>query len=114
MDLFKTLPALTNNMLGQSIRNNDRDEVAVSFSLHRECLSKTEGDRIWKVSSLPGRAFLLGRLGFRRGSGSFSSSLAFGSLRRTEGGRLGVFLRTQVSGSDCGACRGLDAVETVL
>ena len=31
MDLFKTLPTLTDNVLGRSIRNNDRDEVAVDF-----------------------------------------------------------------------------------
>jgi len=64
VDLFKALPALTDNVLSRRIRNNDRDEVAIGLALHRERLSKGEGDGIWKGSSLPGRAFLLGRLGF--------------------------------------------------
>jgi hypothetical protein len=111
VDLFKTLPALTDSVLGRSIRNNDRDEVAVGFSLHRERLSEGEGDGIWKVSSLLGRAFLLG---FRRGIGGVSSTFAFGSLLGGEGGGLSVFRRTEISTANREACRGLDAVETSL
>jgi hypothetical protein len=44
VDLLETLPALTDNVLGRSIRNNDRDEVAVSLALRRERLSEREGD----------------------------------------------------------------------
>jgi len=112
VDLFKTLPALTDSVLGRSIRDNDRDEVAVGFSLRRERLSEGEGDGIWKGSSLLGRAFLLGRLGFRRGVGGVSSTFAFGSLLGGEGGGLSVFRRTEISTANREACRDLDVVET--
>jgi hypothetical protein len=70
VDLLKTLPTLTDNVLGQRIRNNGHDEVAVGFTLHRERLSEVEGGGIWKVIGLPGIAVLLGQLGFQRGLGS--------------------------------------------
>jgi hypothetical protein len=59
VDLFKALPALTDNVLGRRVRYDDCDEVAVGLALRRERLSKGEGDGIWKGSSLPGRTFLL-------------------------------------------------------
>ena len=74
VDLFKALPALADNVLGRRVRDDDRDKVAIGLALCRERLSKGEGDGIWKGSILPGRTFLLGRLGFRRGIGDESAT----------------------------------------
>ena len=89
--------------------------MAIGFSLHRERLSKVEGDGIGKVSGLLGSTFLLGRLGFRRGRGSLGLTLAFGSFHLFVRGRgLGSVVMLIVSSCNRGACQGLDAVQASL
>ena len=64
VDLFKALAILTDYMHGRVIRNHHHYEMTIGFTLHREGLSKREGDGSSRDSTLLGIAFLLGQLSF--------------------------------------------------
>ena len=106
VDLFKALATLTDYMHGRVIRNHHCYKMAIGFTLHREGLSKREGDGSSRDSTLLGRAFLLGWLGFQRGRGlSVSFTLVFGrglpqQKRRSFGGFSAIGVRA--SSSNCG------------
>jgi hypothetical protein len=79
MELFKPLAPLPDDVGRRRIRNGDGHEVTIGLSLLRESLCEVEGEAFRRYSSLLGRAFLLGRLGFRRGRSGLGALLAFGS-----------------------------------
>ena len=82
MELFKPLAPLPDNVGHSCIRNGYGYEVMVRLSLLREGLCEVEGEAFRRYKGLLGRAFLLGRLGFRRGRGSLGARLAFGRKGR--------------------------------
>src|SRR6266498_879357 len=85
MELLKPLASLLNNMSRCCIWNGNSYEVPIRLSLPREGLCEVEREAFRRYSSLLGRAFLLGRLGLRRGRHGLSTCLAFGRSGR---GRL--------------------------
>jgi hypothetical protein len=119
VDLLKALATLTDYVHGGIVRNNHRHEMTIGFTLGREGLSEGEGDGSRRDSALLDRAFLLGRLGFRRGRGlSVSFTLAFGrglplDKRRSFSGFRAVSEGAN-SGDRGGGLLALDAVETGL
>jgi len=71
---------LPDDVGGGGIRYGHRYEVTVGLSLLREGLSEVEGEGVRRDSgTLLLRAFLLGRLDFRRGRGDLGMPLTFGS-----------------------------------
>jgi hypothetical protein len=78
VELFKPLAPAPDNVSRSRIRYGHGNEMTIGFSLLREGLSEVEGEGVRRDRSLLGRAFLLGRLGLRRGGGGLSLALAGG------------------------------------
>jgi len=101
VELLKPLAPLPDNMGRSRIQNGYGHEVTVGLSLLREGLCEVEGEASRRYRGLLGRAFLLGRLGFRRGRGGLSTRPAFGRRGRGRSRRHG-------DGTDASPVGGLD------